>query len=161
MNVFEVMTRRVFSCRPGDTLAAAAGVMWEHDVGCLPVLGDAGEVVGMITDRDICMAAYTRGARLEDLDVASVMSRGLHACAPDESVAKAEELMRLDRIRRTPVVDDRGRLVGILTLADLAREACHQKRCKHGEALDAEITSTLAAVSEPRAHRSGATKETS
>ena len=161
MNVFEVMTRRVFSCRRGDTLAAAAAVMWEHDVGCLPVLGDAEEVVGMITDRDICMAAYTRGERLTDVDVASVMSRGLHACGPDESVAKAEELMRLDRIRRTPVVDANGRLVGILSLADLAREALHQKRCKHGEVLDAEITTTLAAVSEPRPHRAGAAKEPS
>jgi CBS domain-containing protein len=156
MNVFEVMTRRVFSCRPSDTLAAAAGAMWEHDVGCLPVVGESCEVVGMITDRDICMAAYTRAARLAEVDVASVMSREPHACSPDNSVAQAGELMRLDRIRRTPVVDARGRLVGILSLADLAREACHQKRRKYGEALDAEITTTLAAVSEPRPHRAGA-----
>ncbi|HVU49671.1 MAG TPA: CBS domain-containing protein [Polyangia bacterium] len=161
MHVFEVMTRRVFSCRPHDTLATAASLMWEHDVGSLPVVGEDEEVVGMITDRDICMAAYVRGERLADVEVASVMSRGLHACGPDESVAKAEELMRLDRIRRTPVIDARGRLVGILSLADLAREAIHQKRCKHGEALDAEITTTLAAVSEPRAHRPGAPKEPS
>jgi CBS domain-containing protein len=161
MHVFEIMTRRVFWCRPADTLAAAAAVMWEHDIGSLPVLGDADEVVGMITDRDICMAAYTRGSRLADVDVGSAMSRGLHACAPEATVGAAEELMRLDRIRRTPVVDARGRLVGILSLADLAREALHQKRCKHGEDLCAEITSTLAAVSEPRAHRPGTAKEPS
>jgi CBS-domain-containing membrane protein len=152
MNVFEIMTRRVFSCRPGDTLATAAGLMWDHDVGCLPVVDEGGQVVGMVTDRDICMAAYTRGTCLRDITISSVMSRRLHACAPEQSVATAEEIMRLDRIRRTPVVDARGRLLGILSLADLAREAVHQKRRKHGEPLDAEVTSTLAAVSEPRGH---------
>jgi CBS domain-containing protein len=150
MNVFEIMTRRVFSCRPGDTLATAAGLMWDHDVGCLPVVDDRDQVVGMITDRDICMAAYTRAACLQDISISSVMARDLHTCAPEQSVAKAEEVMRLDRIRRTPVVDARGRLLGILSLADLAREAVHQKRRKYGEPLDAEVTSTLAAVSEPR-----------
>jgi CBS domain-containing protein len=152
MNVFEVMTRRVYSCRPEDTLAAAAALMWEHDVGCLPVVAADGEVVGMVTDRDICMAAYTRGERLVEMDIASVMSRELHACRPEQSVSKAEELMRLDRVRRTPVVDERGRLLGILSLGDLAREACHQKRRKYGEALDEEVTTTLAAVSEPAPH---------
>src|SRR6266404_9489532 len=123
MNVFEVMTRRVYSCRPGDTLATAAGLMWDHDIGCAPVVDVGGRVVGMITDRDICMAAYTRGTRLAEVDVASVMSRGLHACAPEQSVAEAEDLMRLEQIRRMPVVDGGGKLIGILSLADVAREA--------------------------------------
>jgi CBS domain-containing protein len=153
MNVFEIMTRRVFSCRGEDSLATAAAVMWDHDVGSLPVLDGGGRVVGMITDRDICMAAYTRGARLDDLRVDSVMSRRLHACSPEQSVAKAEEVMRLDRIRRTPVIDERGILLGILSLADLAREAVLQKRRRYGEPLDEEVTTTLAAVSEPRGHR--------
>jgi CBS domain-containing protein len=156
LNVFEVMTRRVVSCRPNDTLATAAGLMWDHDVGCLPVVDADGQVVGMITDRDMCMAAYTRGARLAEVLVSSAMSRTVYVCSPEQSVAQAEELMRLDRIRRTPVVDRRGRLLGILSLADLAREAVHQKRRKYGEPLDAEVTSTLAAVSEPRSRGLGA-----
>jgi CBS domain-containing protein len=155
MNVFELMTRRVYSCHPDDTLASAAGVMWEHDVGCLPVVGGSGELVGVITDRDICMAAYRRGARLDDLDVASVMSKAPHACTPDQSLAEAEEVMRLDRIRRTPVVDEQGRLLGLLSLSDLAREAMHQKRRRFGEPLDAEVTDTLAVVCEPRARKGG------
>ena len=150
MNVFEVMTRRVFSCRPEDTLAAAAAAMWDHDVGCLPVVGDEERVIGMITDRDICMAAYTRAARLDEVAIASVMSRRLHACSPEQTVSAAEEVMRLDRVRRTPVIDQRGRLLGILSLGDLAREAIAQKRRRYGEALDEEITTTLAAVSQPR-----------
>jgi CBS domain-containing protein len=150
MKVFEVMTRRVFSVHHGETLAKAAAIMWDRDVGCVPVLDDDGTVVGMVTDRDICMAALTRGVRLDEIDVASAMSRRVHACAPEQSLAEAEELMRLERIRRTPVVDREGRLIGLLSLADLAREAVHQRRRKHGEPMDAGVTNTLAAVSEPR-----------
>ena len=97
------------------------------------------------------MAAYTRGAHLAEIEVASVMSRDLHACAPEQSVAEAEDLMRLEQIRRMPVVDADGKLIGILSLADVAREAVQQKRRPHGELLDEEVTTTLAAVSEPRA----------
>jgi len=125
--------------------------MWDHDVGCAPVVDAGGDVVGMITDRDICMASYTRGARLAEMEVASVMSRAPHTCAPEQSVAEAEDLMRLERIRRAPVVDGSGKLVGILSLGDLARESVQQKRRRNGEPLDEEVTSTLAAVSEPRA----------
>lgn len=151
MNVFEVMTRRVYSCRPEDTLATVAGLMWDHDVGCAPILDAGGRPVGMITDRDICMAAYTRGAHLAEIDVASVMSRHLYACTPEQSVTEAEDLMRLEQIRRMPVVDAGGKLIGLLSLADVAREAVQQKRRPHGELLDEEVTTTLAAVSEPRA----------
>jgi CBS domain-containing protein len=150
MKVFEVMTRRVHSVHHGETLATAAAVMWDHDVGCVPVLGDDGSVVGMITDRDICMAALTRGTRLCEIEVASAMSRRVHACAPEQSLAEAGEIMRLDRVRRTPVVDRAGRLIGLLSLGDLAREAVHQRRRKHGEPMDAGVATTLAAVSEPR-----------
>jgi CBS domain-containing protein len=150
MKVFQIMTRRVFTCRPDDNLATAAGVLWDNDVGCAPVVERDGRVVGMITDRDICMAAYTRGRRLEEIDVGGVISRQLHVCAPDQSLAEAEEIMRLQRIRRTPVVDGEGHLLGILSLNDLAREAVQQKRRRDGETLHEEVTATLAAVSQPR-----------
>jgi CBS domain-containing protein len=150
MNVFEVMTRRVFSVHHGETLANAAAVMWDRDVGCVPVLDDDGCLVGMLTDRDICMAALTRGARLDEIEVASVMSRRVHTCAPEQTLAEAGEVMRLDRIRRAPVVDGDGRLIGLLSLGDLAREAVHERRRRHGEPMDAGVTTTLAAVSEPR-----------
>jgi CBS-domain-containing membrane protein len=151
MNVFEVMTRSVFSCRLTDSLATAAAIMWDHDVGCLPVTTDGGTAVGVITDRDICMAAFTRATRLEEIEVASVISRELHACSPEQSVAEVEEIMRLEQIRRTPVIDESGRLLGMLSLGDLAREAMQQKRLMEGPLLAEEITTTLAAVSSPRA----------
>jgi CBS domain-containing protein len=60
MSVKDLMTKNVKTCRPSDLLNAAARIMWEEDCGCVPVVGDDNQLVGMLTDRDICMATYTR-----------------------------------------------------------------------------------------------------
>jgi CBS domain-containing protein len=95
--------------------------MWEHDCGCLPVVDDNGDVVGMITDRDACIAAYTRGLALSAVSVGSAMSKSLYSCTPDAKISEIERLMRLHQVRRLPVVDVFGTLVGIVTVSDLAR----------------------------------------
>jgi CBS domain-containing protein len=69
MNISQLMNRNVATCRPEDNLAIAAGKMWDRDVGCLPVVGADGSVVGMITDRDVCMGAYTQGRPLHEIPV--------------------------------------------------------------------------------------------
>jgi CBS domain-containing protein len=121
MNVGELMTRDVRTCAASDSLNDAARMMWEADCGCLPVVEADGKVVGVITDRDICMAAYTQGGRLLDLTVESAASKNVVAIDKDESLRRAEELMRTAQVRRLPVVDSAGRIVGLLSLADLAR----------------------------------------
>ena len=75
MKVEDLMTRSVGTCRPTDTLSSAAQLMWERDCGCVPVVSDDGSnrVVGMLTDRDICMAAHFRGASPGALPVGQVM----------------------------------------------------------------------------------------
>ena len=80
----------------------------------------------MLTDRDICMAAYTQGRPLGEMQVSSAMSRQLFSCRPEDSLAKAEEIMRTNRIRRLPVIDADRHLVGILSLDDIAREATRE-----------------------------------
>jgi len=64
MRAQELMVKHVLSCQEGDSMERAAHLMWEGDIGALPVVDDAGRVIGMITDRDICMAAYTQGCSL-------------------------------------------------------------------------------------------------
>jgi CBS domain-containing protein len=96
-------------------------IMWESDCGCVPVVECDGTVVGMITDRDICMAAYTQGRRLTHMTVEGAASKNLVTIGKDESLRRAEELMRDAQVRRLLVVDSAGRLVGLLSLADLAR----------------------------------------
>jgi CBS domain-containing protein len=121
MNIGDLMTRDVRTCAATDSLNDAARIMWEADCGCVPVVEADGTVVGMITDRDICMAAYTQGRRLMHMTVESAASKHVVTIGKDESLRRAEELMRGAQVRRLPVVDTAGHLVGLLSLADLAR----------------------------------------
>lgn len=124
--------------------------MWEADIGAVPVLDDKARVVGMLTDRDICMAAYTQGLPLSQIIAAEVMSKSIVTCAPTDTVARAEELMRANAIRRLPVVDGQRHVVGIVSMNDLARAAATAHR-GHGE-----LVATMAAICRPRRAAVGA-----
>jgi CBS domain-containing protein len=145
MNVEEVMIRKVHTCRPEDSLNVPAKLMWERDVGCIPVVDAQARPVGMITDRDICMSSYFTGKPLEQQAVSHAMAKKVHAARLGQSIRSAEELMRTKQIRRLPVVDNAGKLVGILSLNDLAL-AAGQKRSVEPD----ELTSTLASICQPR-----------
>lgn len=152
MKVRECMTQGVQTVRPHDDLHQAALRMWKHDCGALPVVDRDDRVVGMITDRDVCMAAFTQGRPLKQLRVSVAMSERAISCAPDDSVSVAEAMMRTNRVRRLPVLDDEGRLVGILSLNDLALEAARERSAgRHEVELD-EVGGTLAEICR---HRNG------
>lgn len=153
MNIAQIMNRTVETCRPHDTLSATAGKMWERDLGCLPVVSDDGQVIAMITDRDICMAAYMQGRPLAEIAVSSAMSKHLYSCRPDDAPIEAEETMRQHQVRRLPVIDPRGQLRGIISLNDLALEAERQLGHRGRQLSPQEVSATLAAVSSPRTHR--------
>lgn len=107
-------------CAPDDLLNEPAKLMWESDFGAVPVVNQAGAPLGMITDRDICMAAFARGLPLTAIRVASAMSQPLIAVSPDDSLQVVVELMRERQIRRVAVVSH-GSVVGVIALADIAR----------------------------------------
>lgn len=130
------------TCRPDDSLSRAAQLMREQSCGALPVVLRE-SVVAMLTDRDICMAAYAHGKPLTDLWVDSAMSKELVACAPDDSVGAALALLGDRRVRRLPVIDQCGKLLGIITLADLARWA----RSLSNRAVDSALADTLGVLS--------------
>jgi len=150
MNVGQLMNRVVETCASDDNLATAAGKMWDHDIGCLPVLGADGRLAGIVTDRDVCMAGYIQGRPLAELPVRIAMSKTLYACHPEDAIIEAEEAMRSHQVRRLPVIDASGALVGIVSLNDLAREAERQVGRKGRELTAQEISATLAAVCTPR-----------
>jgi len=157
MNVDQLMTKEVFSCLPGDSLAKAARLMWDHDIGCLPVVDAQGRVLAMITDRDICMAGHLTGKRLAELSIGSAMSKKVVACNPTDSAETAEELMRLSQIRRLAVVDTGGSMVGIISLNDLARASARVRGHKPKTVELQDVAATLAAICEPRvAHQAAA-----
>lgn len=153
MRVKDIMTRQVQSCRPGDSLERAAQLMWDHDCGCVPVCSDAGNgegwTVGVITDRDICMHALFQGKPIRDLRVGDAMAKEVRVCRPDDSIAQAEKIMQEARIRRLPVVEATGALIGMISLADLARHAAWERTRPHKDITDGEVGDTLAAICEP------------
>ena len=142
MRVSEIMTRDVSCCSASDTLNRAAQLMWERDCGVIPVVDDGG-VIGMVTDRDCCMGSYTKGRRLDEIQVGEIMARDVKSCDPDERLADVEERMRHFQIRRMPVTSN-GQLMGIVSLNDIALAA------ERGQATAEEIASTLAGVSHHR-----------
>ena len=146
MKILELMTRTVQVCRATDTLDRAAQLMWDHDIGSLAVVDDDDQVIGMITDRDACMAAYTRGRALRDIPVEVAMSKHVVTCSPDDSDTAVAEVMAKHKIRRVPVVDDMHRPVGMLSLNDLARTMAHGRNVPA-----TAVAGILAAICEHRA----------
>jgi CBS domain-containing protein len=140
------MTRQVHTCRPEDTLARAAQILVEKDCGCIPVVDRHSKVVGITTDRDILRAVYAHGKVLPEISVGQVMRRNVHCCAPDDTITAAEAVMIAHRIRRVPVVDESGRLAGLLALDDIALEAARERGQESREVSDAEVGETLAGV---------------
>ncbi len=154
MKVEQLMTRNVETCRADDFVNRAAQIMWEHDCGVVPVVaagnGDA-RIVGMLTDRDICMAAYTQGCALADIPVASAMSHHVATCRPSDAVAVALKVMETNQVHRLPVVDQDDQVVGMLSLADIGREAQQEHGRKTPALTDAAIGMAIEAICLPRA----------
>jgi CBS domain-containing protein len=151
MRVSQLMNTRVHTCHASDSLDLAAQRMWSNDCGCLPVLepDGSGQVIGIITDRDICMSAMFQGKPLASLSVSEAMARNVRTCRQSDTTGSAETVMREARIRRLPVVNDDGALVGVLSLADLAREAAREQCAPHKHLTGDEIGITLAAICAP------------
>lgn len=157
MQVAEIMTRDVASCRETDTLAEAVRLMAEFDCGSVPVTAGLASqrVVGIVTDRDICLASYRLGKPLAEIRVRDAMTQPARTCSSDASASEAEYVMRDARVRRLPVVDEQGLLVGIVSLTDLAREAQHERKLQRPDVTRLEIGATLAEICTPRPRAKG------
>jgi len=123
MQVKEVMTRGVECTRPGATLQEAAAKMKSLDVGVLPVCGDDDRLAGMITDRDITVRSSAEGESPASIKVADVMTPEVVYCFEDQDVQEAGRLMQERQIRRLAVLNRDKRLVGMISLGDLALES--------------------------------------
>ena len=152
MKVKDVMTSSVRACFNSDNLATVAQVMWDNDCGCVPVLNEAGWLVGMLTDRDICMAAFLQGMPIGEIKVSAVMSRQLFDCTSDDDLSAAEQIMREKKVRRLPVLNKEGRLVGLLSLSDVARQANEEyaRGAANRQVTDAEVARLAADISKRR-----------
>ncbi|HKX30416.1 MAG TPA: CBS domain-containing protein [Blastocatellia bacterium] len=150
MKIRELMTNDVKTCRPETNLATVAGLMWEHDCGVLPVVDDQQRVLGVITDRDICLALGTKNRLASDVAVSEVMSGPAHVCSPDDEIKQALKVMQQQAVRRLPVVDQEGQLQGMLSIRDLVSridESTAAKK-KSSPLSSEEAINTLKAIGE-------------
>jgi CBS domain-containing protein len=143
MRVEHVMSKRVWTCRPDEPLWSAAKLMWDHDIGAVPVMGADEKVIGVVTDRDLCMAAYFAGKPLAEIPVEHAMSRTVHSVEPAGTLEATAELMRSQQIRRIPVIAGE-KLVGLVSLGDIARAS------RAGHVAPGDVAQTLAAIAEAR-----------
>jgi CBS domain-containing protein len=144
------MSVHVVTCRPDQTAADAARLMSERDVGCVPVINARGSLVGIVTDRDLCLHAVKAGKRLDEIGLDTVMTRDVCTCLPSDDVDRVERCMSEAQVRRIPVVLGT-RLVGIVSLGDVARARYGTWHSRLSQRLYADVARTLAAIVSPRA----------
>lgn len=150
MRVGDICNLQVRSCSPGTNLARAASLMWEQDCGCIPVVDESNRVVGVLTDRDICMAVATRNLRASEITAGEVVSPKVHTCRLDDDVRTALRTMHTNGVRRLPVVNNGNDLVGILSLTDLILASREPRSARPGEITWGEVIPTLDFICRPR-----------
>src|SRR5262245_44209922 len=142
----ELMSRDVITVYPEDRVGYAARLMRDYDCGALPVVDQEGRLIGMITDRDISMRIVANEEATHYTVVATCMTNVAFACHAENSVRECMRQMSLHRIRRLPIINDWGHVVGILSQGDLARHAGNYP----GRGERRAIADVICAVSEPR-----------
>lgn len=136
--ISDIMTRDVTCVAPNDSLQRAAQTMNQLNVGALPVW-DGRQLIGMVTDRDITIRGVASGRQVDSTSVSEVMSSDVQCCFEDEQIEAVMEKMRGTQIRRVPVMDRQNRLVGMVSLGDLALDAANETK----------VEDTLEGISQP------------
>lgn len=149
MNVSAIMTRRVKTCRPGDALAVAARIMRDQKCGFVPVTDTRRRVVGVITDRDVCLAMLRLDAALTEVRIEKAMTTEVRSVRPGDSLEEAEHTMRTWRVRRVPVLDAARKIVGVLSIDDLALAASEGRGKRREPISEREVTRTLSRIVRP------------
>jgi CBS domain-containing protein len=137
MKVQEIMTGQPLVCGPESNLAEVARLMWNGDCGIVPVVDAYNKLLGVVTDRDICIAAATQNMAPSCIRTAEMPHGDVFACRPDDDAQVALTLMREHRVRRVPVTAADGTLVGILSLNDLALAAGDKAELHPADVLNA------------------------
>lgn len=142
MKIKKLMQKEVGFCRPESSLTEVAGLMHRRDCGVVPVVDDERKVVGMITDRDICLAVADGDKKASEIKAGELTGNRVISCRADDKPEKALRKMRKNQIRRLPVVGKKKELVGILSIADVLN--CKDKSVRK------EVYKTLRAIAKPR-----------
>src|SRR4029079_15196849 len=120
----------------------AASLMWSSDCGCIPVVSasDGRQIVGIITDRDVCVAALFKSKMLRDICVEDAMAKKVLVCRASDKIEDAQRQMEEEQIRRLPVVDNNGKLMGIVSMADIVCEPVRSECKQHPDISASDVT---------------------
>lgn len=143
--VKDIMSDHIVAVLPSDTVSEAAKLMLEHHIGAVPVVS-AGELKGLITDRDIVLRCVAKGKSVEDTKATEIMTTDIAFVTPQQSVKDAADMMASEQVRRLPVLKD-GIIDGMVSLADIARKGT-----------DAEVSEAICEISQSNIGPAGAVK---
>lgn len=146
MKVRNVMKKDVKFCPPEATVAEVAKVMAINDCGIVPIVDAQNRVVGVITDRDICLEVATKDRLPSRVPVREIMKKKVFGCGPDEDIHAALTLMQNRRVRRLPVLDENGKLCGILSFDDVVLRAERLAGPEVPELSETDTVETLKAI---------------
>ena len=144
MKIKQLMTKNTNSCQPADKLIKAVEIMRQNDCGAVPVVDENEKVVGMITDRDICLAVADTGSKISQIKVEKLMTKKIISCSPDDKIEDALKKMRKNQLKHLAVTGKDNKIVGILSVTDVLISVRKDKKLKK------KIYKTLEAIFQPR-----------
>jgi CBS domain-containing protein len=150
MRVKDVMTRTPAYCGLETNLGAAVEILWNRNCGMLPVVNGQGKVVGVITDRDVCVALGTRNRLPGEITVGEILSGKLVSCSSDEDVHELLAKMAEARVRRLPAITADGRLAGIVSIDDVVLRMEPGGLGRLGDVLVEDVLNTLKEIYRPQ-----------
>ena len=121
MKISDYMSKDVCFVKPDCNTYDAARIMCENHIGCIPICDDSKNVVGILTDRDILLRAVACDKETKATPVSEIMTTNVYTCKCEDDISQAQNLMAQNQIRRIPITDEKCKLVGILTMGDLAQ----------------------------------------
>jgi CBS-domain-containing membrane protein len=148
MKVKELMMGTPYHCDLETNLGAATELMWNGNCGFLPVVDSDGEIRGVVTDRDICIALGTRNRLPGEIPVREVMSQKVFSCSPEDDVHVALQTMKEGRVRRLPVISQEKKLVGVVSMDDVLLRAQPTSLGKEPDLSSDEVVRTYRAISQ-------------
>lgn len=149
MKVRDVMTEMAASCSMETNLGAAVEILWNRNCGILPVVNNEQQVVGVVTDRDICIALGTRNRLPGEITVGEIASGNVFACKLDDDIHTALATMAQGKVRRLPVISAEGKLQGLLSMDDIVLQSAAGMPAKPGELSHHEVVATLRTIYQP------------
>ena len=141
MKIDAIMSKPVQTCGPDTNIGSVVETMWTHNCGIVPVVNERGEAIGVVTDRDVCIALGTRDVQASELVARNVMTQPVVGCAPADDCVAALLTMEEHHVRRLPVLGSGGVLLGIVSIDDIVRWAA---RAPESDPLRAVVVQVLA-----------------